>query len=115
MGRSLRYRFVLKENCRMKISILPVALLMTLALAACGRHMSGTYVAQSTSPIVGATLDFISASEVQVQVAGTTTQGTYKLENQQVVVMNNNQTQVFAIESNGCLNGGPQIGTFCKR
>jgi outer membrane lipopolysaccharide assembly protein LptE/RlpB len=99
----------------MKKSILPLALLMTLSLAACGKQLSGTYVAQSSSPIVGATLDFISASAVQVQVSGNTTQGTYKLENQQVVIMNNDKTQVFTIESNGCLDGGPNIGAFCKR
>ncbi|MBW4035729.1 MULTISPECIES: putative periplasmic lipoprotein [Acidiphilium] len=97
----------------MKKVILPVILLLTLA--ACGKHLNGTYVAQSSSPIVGATLDFISATAVQVQVSGNTTQGTYKLENQQVVILNNNQTQVFSIDSSGCLNGGPNIGTFCKR
>ncbi len=97
----------------MKKVIVPV--LLMIGLAACGRQLSGTYVAQSSSPIVGATLDFISASAVQVQVSGNTTQGTYKLENQQVVIMNNNKTQVFAIEANGCLDGGPNIGAFCKR
>jgi len=100
----------------MKIkSLLTITVLsFTLAfLSGCGGSLSGTYEAQSNAFFDK--LNFISSDKVEVTGYGNTKEATYRKEGNKVVISASGENQVFTLDEKGCLNGGPQIGVYCKK
>ncbi len=94
------------------------AVLVCLALVACGQSgLSGTYVPKGGgmgNGLVMQKLEFGSGDAVTITMMEQTLRGTYKLDGKQVILILNGQQQVFALDGDGCLDGGGLYGKFCK-
>jgi hypothetical protein len=84
---------------------------LTLALAACG-GLSGTYSGKGTGFLDD--LTFHSGGKVDATFMGMTKEGTFKKDGKRVTITVNGDTQVLTLASNGCLEGGGILGTYCK-
>jgi hypothetical protein len=86
------------------------------ALAACGcggTTVEGRYVGQNDT-IIDA-LTFKSGGRVDVELIGVTHEGTYEIDGNSVTVVAPNGTKTaLTVASNGCLEGGGLVGTYCK-
>ena len=95
-----------------------IVALACLALAACGKSLSGTYVAKGGSGLgsglVMEKVEFISSSEVNLTMMEQTFRVPYKIDGDQVLFTANGQSMVFKIDSDGCLDGGTLFGKLCK-
>lgn len=83
-----------------------LALAALFALAGCGRSLHRKY----SGSAYGAELlsaDFQSGDKVFVSTMAGTTQGTYKIEGDRVIITANGQNLVFTLASDGSLTGGP--------
>jgi hypothetical protein len=96
----------------MKTLKLSFLLLLTVLLASCGSHMSGTYV---NSGGLGGKITFVSGSKAQIEMMGATTECTYEKEGNQVKLINGDKNQILTIDKNGCLDGGEMMGKYCKQ
>ena len=83
-----------------------------LPLCACGHGLSGEYTAGQHAFFDK--LVFRSGSEVEVGFMNETGTGSYRIDGKRVLVTVNGRTQAFAIEGD-CVDGGPDIGRYCKR
>jgi hypothetical protein len=85
-----------------------------VAFAAFGQdNLSGTYLPKGQG--VMDKLEFVSGDTVNVTAMGSTTPTPYSVNGQQVVITVGGQSQPFTIDSNGCLDGGADIGVYCKQ
>ena len=83
-------------------------------LAAYGQQtLSGTYLPKGQGVIDK--LDFNSDGTVTTTAMGTAVQGPYTDNGQQVMITIGGQTQPFTIDGDGCLDGGADIGKYCKQ
>ena len=87
--------------------------LILVGLSGCSSKLSGTYAGDG---IPFKQLTFTSRDKVELTtVMGTTAEAAYVVDGEKVKISANGQTQVFAIDANGCLDGGGMIGKFCKQ
>lgn len=84
---------------------------LTLVLGGCG-GLSGTYSGKDTGFLDD--LTFHSGGKVDATFMGMTKEGTYKKDGKRVTITVNGDTQVLTLASNGCLEGGGLLGTYCK-
>ena len=83
-------------------------------LAAYGQQtLSGTYLPKGQGLMDK--LEFNSDGTVTTSAMGTTTQAPYTDDGQQVMITIGGQTQPFTIDGDGCLDGGADIGKYCKQ
>jgi hypothetical protein len=90
---------------------LPLAL--SSSLAACGGDLSGEYGEGSGAdwePVMS-----FKGSEVELTEFGQTLVGSYELKGDKVHITANGETQAFAIDEDGCIDGGTFIGRLCKK
>ena len=83
-----------------------------LGLLACGGGLSGTYTGDGNSFFES--LAFRSDGKVDITWMGTTREGTYEVDGERVAISSGGDTQVFTIDSQGCVDGGGLIGRYCK-
>ncbi|MEW5977628.1 MAG: hypothetical protein AB1898_17680 [Acidobacteriota bacterium] len=93
------------------IRFLTVVLASTL-LVGCGKKLSGTYSGKDTGFLDKMT--FKSGGKVDLTFMGMTREGTYEIDGNQVKITNAGDTQVLAIDSQGCLDGGGFLGRYCQ-
>jgi len=87
---------------------------MLLIVMGCGGGgLSGTY---SGGGMPFTKMTFTSADKVELtSIHGTITEAAYVIEGDKVkMTVAGAPTQVFTINSEGCIEGGGVIGTFCK-
>jgi hypothetical protein len=90
------------------------ALAVGVAAAACGDGgMRGIYTSGGEGFFEQ--LNFTSGEKVEITFIGTIAEGNYVVEDGKVKITVNNQTQVLLIASNGCLEGGGLLGTYCQQ
>jgi hypothetical protein len=100
-----------------KSSIIFAALLSVVLASGCSHGLSGTYLPKGGgmgNGLVMQKLEFISGTEVNVQMMEQTMRATYKVEGNQVLLNFNGQQPVFKLDDDGCLDGGNLFGKFCK-
>jgi len=89
-----------------------------LALAACGKSLSGTYTAKGGSGLgaglVMQKMNFINSDTVELTMMDQTVRATYKIDGDSVLITVQGQQQVFKIASDGCIDGGAMFGKLCK-
>jgi hypothetical protein len=90
------------------------AVALAASLSACGgATVEGKYVGQDDTFIDS--LTFKSGGKVDVELVGVTHEGTYEIDGNSVTVVAPNGTKTpLTIASNGCLEGGGLVGTYCK-
>ena len=82
-------------------------------LAACGSRVEGTYEGvRDQSFLESITLK--SDGKANVRFMGMTRQGTWELDERELVVTVGNDVQVLTLDDEGCLVGGGFLGTYCK-
>jgi hypothetical protein len=95
-----------------------IVALACCALVACGKSLSGTYVAKGGSGmgsgLVMQQMNFISSDAVELKMMEQTIRASYKIDGDSVLIIVNGQQQVFKIQSDGCLDGGELMGKLCK-
>jgi len=75
--------------------------------------LSGTYLPKGQG--VMDKLEFSSDGTVATTAMGSTVQSPYTDNGQQVMITIGGQTQPFTIDGDGCLDGGSDIGKYCKQ
>ena len=94
--------------------ILSLAFTAVGALTAYGQQtLSGTYLPKGQGVIDK--LEFNSDGTVTTTAMGAAAQGPYTDNGQQVMITIGGQTQPFTIDGDGCLDGGADIGKYCKQ
>jgi hypothetical protein len=92
--------------------------LACLVMVGCGGHsLSGTYLPKGGgigNGLVMDKLEFLNGTEVNISMMAQTIRGTYKIDGKQVLLIVNNQQEVFNLDDDGCLDGGNLFGKFCK-
>jgi hypothetical protein len=84
------------------------------ALSAYGQQtLSGTYLPKGQGLMDK--LEFNSDGTVTTTAMGSTAQGPYTVNGQQVMITIGGQTEPFTIDGDGCLDGGTDIGKYCKQ
>jgi hypothetical protein len=95
-----------------------VAALACIALVACGKSLSGTYVAKEASGLgsglVMQKMNFINSDTVELTMMEQTIRAPYKIDGETVLITVQGVQQVFRIGSDGCLDGGTLFGKLCK-
>jgi hypothetical protein len=91
-----------------------VALVLGAIAAGCGgATVEGTYAGKGETIID--TLTFKPGGKVDVTMIGITHEGAFEIDGRTVTVIAPNGTRTpLTIASNGCLEGGGLIGTYCK-
>ena len=92
-------------------SVVLVAL-ATVMVAGCGAAIDGTYKGGDDSFLQSIT--FKSGGRVHITFMGMTSEGTYKVEGDDVTISVNGDTQVLRNDGQGCLIGGGFLGSYCK-
>jgi hypothetical protein len=108
-----RYPVVVKflHNPKMVLLAL-VALIAVMFVVGCGKHLSGTFVAESTgAPIqVLSSVEFSSSGTAFVRVMGTDMAGKYRIEDNRVVLEMPSGSLVLTMTDNNTLEGN--VGGF---
>lgn len=91
---------------------LSAIVLLAVTLSACGRKVSGVYLPEDGGMFEK--INFVSGSKVQITFMGSTTEGTYKIEDGQVKITVNGQTQVFERPDAKTIDGGGILGRYAK-
>jgi hypothetical protein len=91
-----------------------VALVLCAVAAGCGgATVEGTYTGKGETIID--TLTFKPGGKVDVTMIGITHEGAFEIDGRTVTVIAPNGTRTpLTIASNGCLEGGGLVGTYCK-
>jgi hypothetical protein len=99
---------------------MPVAILKRhflaggLVLGACGGGgMSGVYEPPNGEGFFDR-LTFHGGGTVDITFMGATKEATWKREGDRLTITNDGETQVFAIDDQGCADGGGLLGRYCK-
>lgn len=87
-------------------------ILLAGALGACGAGVQGTYSGKDTGFLDNITLK--SGGKANVEFMGTTKQGTYEIDGDEITLTVGNDAQVLRIDDSGCLVGGGLLGTYCR-
>lgn len=87
------------------------AWIMAAMLGACGSRLSGQYGSEQD----GASFSFKSGNSVEITALGSTRVGTYELKDGKVYITAANDTQAFAFNDKGCIEGGFLFGTLCRK
>ncbi len=99
----------------MKTLKLSLLALLTVFMASCGGHLSGTYVqSRGTGALTDSKMIF-SGSKVQIVMMGTATECKYEKDGDQIKIINGDKNQIITIDKDGCLDGGEIMGKFCKQ
>ena len=101
----------------MKIRSITIATLACLLAVGCSHSLSGTYLPKGGgmgNGLVMSKLEFINGSEVNITMMAQTVRANYKVDGKQVLLIVNNQQEVFNLDDDGCLDGGSLFGKFCK-
>ncbi len=83
-------------------------------LTACGSSVAGTYSSKGGGIIAFEKLALKSGKKVEITAMGTTRAGVYEVEGKNVKITVSGDTVVFIIDDKGCLDGGRQLGKYCK-
>ena len=83
-----------------------------ILLNSCGKGLEGTYTGQRNAFFDQ--LTFTSGSTVELMFMGATKEAHYNVKNKKVRINSADETQVFTINEDGCLEGGGYLGTYCK-
>lgn len=83
-----------------------------LMLGGCGSRVSGVYKPQGATFLDG--LNFKTGGKVELTFMTMTKEGTFTVDGDRVKVTNGSDTQVFRLDSKGCLDGGLLLGRYCK-
>lgn len=83
-------------------------------LTACGSGVDGTYSSKGGGMIAFEKLVLKSGEKVEITAMGTTRAGAYEVEGKKVKITVSGDTIVFTIDDKGCLDGGGQLGKYCK-
>jgi hypothetical protein len=81
--------------------------------AACGSKLSGTYSGNGTGLLDE--IAFKSGGKAEVVFLGMRKEGTYEKDGDRVKITINGETNIFAIDGQGCLDAGPIGGKYCKK
>lgn len=97
-------------------TLTPLATMIMAAafLTACGSGVDGSYLSKGGGMIAFEKLLLKSGEKVEITAMGTTKAGTYEVEGKKVKITVSGDTIVFAIDDKGCLDGGRQVGKYCK-
>jgi hypothetical protein len=96
-----------------KLFLSSLALSLILFLSSCGGGLSGTYA--GTDNAFFEKLNFTSGSKVEVYFLGSSKEGSYEKNGNKVKITIAGENQLFTIDDKGCLDGGGQVGKYCKQ
>jgi len=96
-----------------------IVVLAGFMLAGCGQKLSGTYVPKKgqtglAREAIIDRIEFVSSDSADITVLGQIRRLSYKLEGKKVIMTFGNESNVFTINDDGCLDGGQMIGKLCK-
>jgi len=100
-----------------RLALAYTVVLACLAVAACSRSLSGTYVPKGGgmgNGLVMEKLEFGSGNSVTLTMMEQKIRVTYTIEGKQLLLNANGQQMVLDIDGDGCLDGGNLYGKFCK-
>jgi len=96
-----------------KLFLISLTLGLGLFITSCGGGLSGTYSGNGESFFEK--LNFTSGSKVEVYFMGASKEGTYEVSGNKVKITVNGENQLFTIDDKGCIDGGGEIGKYCKQ
>ena len=96
-----------------KLIVLSFMLLLGLFITSCGGKLSGTY--SGNGEAFFDKINFTSGSKVDIYFMGASKEGTYEISGNKVKITVAGENQLFTIDDKGCLDGGGQLGKYCKQ
>ena len=81
-------------------------------LSSCGSGLEGTYVGDGNAFFDQ--LIFTSGNTVEIVFMGATKEAQYSIDGKKVRITNADETQIFTLNDENCLEGGGILGTYCK-
>ena len=96
-----------------KLFVISLTLGLGLFITSCDGGLSGTY--SGNGEAFFEKLNFTSGSKVDIYFMGASKEASYEKSGNQVKITMAEENQLFTIDDKGCLDGGPQIGKYCKQ
>ena len=96
-----------------KLIMISLTLALGLFITSCGGTLSGTY--SGNGEAFFEKLNFTSGSKVDIYFMGASKEASYEISGNKVKITVNGENQLFTIDDKGCLDGGGQIGKYCKQ
>ena len=96
-----------------KLFLISLTLGLCLFITSCGDTLSGTYSGNGEGFFDK--LNFTSGTKVDIYFMGASKEGNYEVSGNKVKITVNGENQLFTIDDKGCLDGGGQIGKYCKQ
>lgn len=93
----------------LKITILMCCLTL---FNSCSHDLKGIYIGQGNAFFDQ--LNFTSGTTVEIEFMGAIKEAQYTVDGTKVRITAAGETQVFNINSKGCLEGGGMLGTYCR-
>lgn len=94
------------------LSLFVAVISLAAVLTGCGDTVDGTYTPKDGGFFEK--MEFNSGGKVEISFMGATKEATYVVEDNKVKITNAGETNVFAINDKGCLDGGTLLGEYCK-
>jgi hypothetical protein len=95
-----------------------IVLAVGVGLVSCAKdqldQFVGTYSSKGGGIVAFEKLVLESGKKVEITAMGTTRAGVYEVEGKKVKITVSGDTVVFTIDDKGCLDGGGQLGKYCK-
>lgn len=111
----------------MKIKKILLLMMFTIILASCGNNVNGTYEPSNKGFLGSLTsrssvfekLIFSSDNKVQAITHNGIFEGTYVIEESKVKITferdGSSEDFAFIIDDKGCIDGGSNVGKYCKK
>ena len=96
-----------------KLFLISFTLGLGLFITSCGGGLSGIY--SGNGGAFFDKLNFTSGSKVEIYFMGASKEGSYEKSGNKVKITIAGENQLFTIDDKGCLDGGGQIGKYCKQ
>lgn len=96
-----------------KLIMISLTLGLSLFITSCGSTLSGTY--SGNGEAFFDKLNFTSGNKVDIYFMGVSKEGTYEISGKKLKITMAGENQLFTIDDKGCLDGGGQLGKYCKQ
>jgi hypothetical protein len=102
-----------KQMKKKKPFLISLTLGLSFFIISCGGGLSGTY--SGNGEAFFDKLNFTSGSKVEIYFMGASKEALYEKSGNKVKITIAGENQLFTIDEKGCLDGGGQIGKYCKQ
>ena len=96
-----------------KLILLSLTFVLGFFITSCGGKLNSTY--SGNGEAFFDKLNFTSGSKVDIYFMGAAKGGSYEISGNKVKITVAGENQLFTIDDKGCLEGGGQIGKYCKQ